>query len=172
MKVLVTGGVRSGKSRHAESLLAAAGAVAYVAPGPVSDDADWAERIAAHRAARPASWTTLETHDLATGLATEGPVIVDCLGTWLTALLDDHALWEASTGEATGLVRAELAKAIETLAARTADTVLVTNEVGLGVVPSHRSGRVFRDLLGLVNQELAAACDEVHLVIAGRVLTL
>ena len=172
MKVLVTGGVRSGKSRHAEALLAAAGAVTYVAPGPVVDDADWAERIAAHRAARPASWTTLETHDLAGALASEGPVIVDCLGTWLTALLDDHGLWEAPTSESSAAVRAELTRATTALAARTADTVLVTNEVGLGVVPSHRSGRVFRDLLGLVNQELAAACDEVHLVIAGRVLTL
>ena len=172
MKVLVTGGVRSGKSRHAEALLAASGAVTYVAPGPAADDADWAERIAAHRAARPASWTTVETHDLATGLATDGPVIVDCLGTWLTALLDDHALWDAPIGEATALVRTELARAADALAARTADTVLVTNEVGLGVVPAHRSGRVFRDLLGLVNQELAAVCDEVHLVIAGRVLTL
>lgn len=172
MKVLVTGGVRSGKSRHAESLLDAAGVVAYVAPGPVADDADWAERIAAHRAARPASWTTLETHDLATGLSTDWPVIVDCLGTWLTALLDDHRLWEAPSAQATALVRSELARATAALAARTADTVLVTNEVGLGVVPPHRSGRIFRDLLGLVNQELAAACDEVHLVIAGRVLTL
>jgi adenosylcobinamide kinase/adenosylcobinamide-phosphate guanylyltransferase len=172
VKVLVTGGVRSGKSRHAEALLDAAGAVAYVAPGPAADDADWAERIAAHRASRPESWTTLETHDLAAGLATDWPVIVDCLGTWLTAILDEHQLWEASTGEATRLVDAELAKACEALVARTADTVLVTNEVGLGVVPSHRSGRLFRDLLGRVNQQLAAACDEVHLVIAGRVLKL
>ena len=172
MKVLVTGGVRSGKSRHAEGLLAGADAVTDVAPGPTTDDADWAERIAAHRAGRPASWTTLETHDLATALASDRAVIVDCLGTWLTALLDDHRLWEAPTSESTAVVRAELGRATAALAARTAQTVLVTNEVGLGVVPSHRSGRVFRDLLGLVNQELAAACDEVHLVIAGRVLTL
>jgi adenosylcobinamide kinase/adenosylcobinamide-phosphate guanylyltransferase len=172
VKVLVTGGVRSGKSRHAEALLASAGAVAYVAPGPAADDADWAERIAAHRAARPESWTTLETHDLAVGLATDRPVIVDCLGTWLTAVLDEHALWEAPAGEAAAVVEAELIRTRAALAARTADTVLVSNEVGLGVVPSHRSGRVFRDLLGYVNQELAAVCDEVHLVIAGRVLKL
>ena len=172
MKVLVTGGVRSGKSRHAEQLLTAAGEVTYVAPGPAVDDADWADRIAAHRAARPASWTTLETHDLAAALATDRPVIVDCLGTWLTAVLDEHRLWEAPSAEATALMRTRLGEARAALAARTADTVLVTNEVGLGVVPAHRSGRLFRDLLGLVNQELAAACDEVHLVIAGRVLRL
>jgi adenosylcobinamide kinase / adenosylcobinamide-phosphate guanylyltransferase len=172
MRTLVTGGVRSGKSRHAESLLADAAAVTYVAPGPVLDDADWADRIAAHRAARPATWTTLETHDLAAGLAVDGPVIVDCLGTWLTAALDERSLWEAPSAEVTGVVRGLVAEAAAVLARRMAETVLVTNEVGLGVVPAHRSGRLFRDLLGLVNQELAAACDEVHLVIAGRVLTL
>lgn len=177
MKVLVTGGVRSGKSRHAESLLATSGSVTYVAPGPTPDTeqdrwGDWAERIAAHQASRPAWWTTLETHDLSAGLSTDGAVIVDCLGTWLTAVLDEHRLWEAASGEALALVRRELATAASALAARTEDTVLVTNEVGLGVVPSHRSGRLFRDLLGLVNQELATACDEVHLVVAGRVLRL
>ena len=172
MRVLVSGGVRSGKSRHAESLLADADTLTYVAPGPKVDDADWAERIAAHQASRPATWTTVETHDLAGSLATDGPVIVDCLGTWLTAVLDEHGLWEAPSAQVTALVRTHVAAAREALAARTAATVLVTNEVGLGVVPEHRSGRLFRDLLGMVNQELAAACDEVHLVIAGRVLTL
>lgn len=172
MKVLVTGGVRSGKSRHAEALLAGAGAVTYVAPGPAVDDEDWAARIAAHRAARPASWSTLETHDLVAALAGEGAVIVDCLGTWLTAVIDERELWEVPSAEVTDVVRALVADAAAVLARRTTDTVLVTNEVGLGVVPAHRSGRLFRDLLGIVNQELAAACDEVHLVIAGRVLRL
>lgn len=170
MKVLVTGGVRSGKSRHAESLLGQ-GPATYVAPGPAVDDADWAVRIAAHRAQRPAAWTTLETHDLAAALATPGPVIVDCLGTWLTAVVDEHEMWEAPTDEVTGLVNGLLDGALEVLARR-ADAVLVTNEVGLGVVPEHRSGRLFRDLLGLVNQRFGAACDEVHLVVAGRVLVL
>jgi len=177
MKVLVTGGVRSGKSRHAESLLTTADAVTYIAPGPRIDTVldewgDWAARIAAHRASRPASWATLETHDLATALATDGPVIVDCLGTWLTAVLDEHEMWETSSAAATELMRGLVAEAAAAVERRTADTVLVTNEVGLGVVPAHRSGRLFRDLLGLVNQELAAACDEVHLVVAGRVLVL
>ncbi|WGL51266.1 bifunctional adenosylcobinamide kinase/adenosylcobinamide-phosphate guanylyltransferase [Nocardioides sp. BP30] len=172
MRTLVTGGVRSGKSRHAESLLPATGPVTYVAPGPAIDDADWADRIAVHRAARSASWTTLETHHLAVGLAVEGPVIVDCLGTWLTATLDERELWEAPPAEVTAVVRRLVAEAAAVLTRRTADTVLVTNEVGLGVVPAHRSGRLFRDLLGLVNQELAAVCDQVHLVIAGRVMRL
>jgi adenosylcobinamide kinase / adenosylcobinamide-phosphate guanylyltransferase len=169
VRVLVTGGVRSGKSRHAESLLAGRPTVTYVAPGPVQDDADWAARVAAHRSRRPASWTTLETGDLAAALATPGPVLVDCLGTWLTRLVDDAALWEAPSAVVASHVEEHLSAAV---AALREDVVLVTNEVGLGVVPEHRSGRLFRDLLGTVNQRFGEACDEVHLVVAGRVLTL
>ena len=170
MKVLVTGGVRSGKSAHAESLLT--GPVSYVAPGPTDDpDPDWAARIAAHQARRPASWTTVETSDLTAALLLGGPVLVDCLGTWLTAVIDSQSLWDAPSPEVTAVVDGLLDEAIELLASRD-DVVLVTNEVGLGVIPSHRSGRLFRDLLGLANQRLATACDEVHLVIAGRVLRL
>lgn len=175
MKVLVTGGVRSGKSRHAEDLLSGRDAVTYVAPGPTTaedPDPDWAARIAAHQIRRPASWTTLETDDLATALATaDQAIIVDCLGTWLTGILDERALWDSPSDEATGIVNGLLDEVVHALDARH-DVVLVTNEVGLGVVPAHRSGRLFRDLLGLVNQRTAAACDEVHLVVAGRVLVM
>jgi adenosylcobinamide kinase/adenosylcobinamide-phosphate guanylyltransferase len=174
MSVLVTGGVRSGKSRHAESLLAGASSVSYVAPGPTTDedpDPDWAARIAGHRARRPASWTTVETRDLTAALRLEGPVLVDCLGTWLTAVLDERGLWAARSVDVTAAVDALLDDAVGLLAGRD-DVVLVTNEVGLGVVPAHRSGRLFRDLLGLVNQRVGGACDEVHLVVAGRVLVL
>ena len=175
MKVLVTGGVRSGKSRHAESLMAAGASVTYVAPGPVpdADDADWAARVAAHRGARPASWVTCETGDVAGVIAgAPGPVLVDCLGTWLTRVIDDHQLWDASSGEVGGVVDGLLSGLVDAVAGTAADVVLVTNEVGLGVVPAHRSGRLFRDLLGTVNQRVAASCDEVHLVVAGRVLRL
>lgn len=174
MKVLVTGGVRSGKSRHAEALLGD-GPATYVAPGPTTaedPDPDWAERVAAHRARRPAGWTTLESRDLAAALATPGPVIVDCLGTWLSAVVDAAALWEAPGAQVHAHVDALLVDAVAALTAAAGPVVLVTNEVGLGVVPSHPSGRLFRDLLGTVNQRLAAACDEVHLVVAGRVLRL
>lgn len=181
MKVLVTGGARSGKSRHAEELLATAPSVTYVAPGPTREedpDQDWAERIAAHQARRPARWTTLETRDLSSALRLEGPVIVDCLGTWLTALLDERGLWEAPSQQVTQLVSVELDRVAAVLASRdpavdeAVDAVVVTNEVGLGVVPAHRSGRLFRDLLGQANQRVAEACDEVHLVVAGRVIRL
>src|SRR3954463_8207798 len=107
MRVLVTGGVRSGKSRHAESLLDGEAAVRYVAPGPVRDDADWqgpggarpggpAGAPRARRGRRPAHWTTVETGDLTEALTTDEPVLVDCLGTWLTRLVDDAGMWDAS----------------------------------------------------------------------------
>jgi len=175
-RILVTGGVRSGKSTHAEQLLAAHPEVTYVAPGQLPDpavDPDWAARVAAHRARRPTGWRTLETADLAEALTqAPGPVLIDCLGTWLTARIDAAGLWEAPVDEVHDQVLAALAPAVDALRATREPVVLVTNEVGLGVVPAHRSGRVFRDLLGTVNQRIAAACDEVHLVIAGRVLVL
>jgi adenosylcobinamide kinase/adenosylcobinamide-phosphate guanylyltransferase len=175
VKVLVTGGVRSGKSRHAEDLLTTYDAVTYVAPGPTLEedhDPDWAARIRAHQARRPAGWTTLQTRDLASALETEAPVLVDCLGTWLTAVLDAAALWDSPSEVVHAHVERHLDSAVAALTATGAPVVLVTNEVGSGVVPAHRSGRLFRDLLGLVNQRLASTCDEVHLVVAGRVLRL
>lgn len=174
MKVLVTGGVRSGKSRHAEELLAPAPSVTYVALGPAADhetDPDWAARIAAHQARRPATWVTLETQDLAGALHVPGPVLADCLGTWLTSVLDERGLWDQPAEQVTAVV-AGLAQEVASVLRERDDVVVVTNEVGLGVVPAHRSGRLFRDLLGMVNQAVAAACDDVHLVIAGRVLVL
>lgn len=175
MRTLVTGGVRSGKSRHAESLLAAHPAVRYVAPGPdetQEPDPDWARRLQAHRARRPAAWQTVETADVPAAIAASDlPVLVDCLGTWVTRLVDDGRLWEAPAEEVTALVREQTDRLVAALE-RPQPVVLVTNEVGLGVVPAHRSGRLFRDLLGEVNRSVAGACDEVHLVVAGRVLVL
>ena len=175
MRILVTGGVRSGKSHHAESLVQGAGRVTYVAPGPdetQEPDPDWALRLAAHRQRRPAHWATVETRDVAGAIAASSDtVLVDCLGTWLTRIIDERELWEAPAAEVTAAVREDIAALIKTLN-RPQSVVLVTNEVGLGVVPAHRSGRLFRDLLGEVNREVAAACEEVHLVIAGRVLVL
>jgi adenosylcobinamide kinase/adenosylcobinamide-phosphate guanylyltransferase len=174
VRTLVTGGVRSGKSRHAEGLLADASAVTYVAPGRPADgaDPDWDARVAEHRASRPAHWVTVETSDVARAVAeARGPVLVDCLGTWLTALMDDGQLWDAASDDVRQAISALTDPLCEALRA-TPDAVVVTNEVGLGVVPSHRSGILFRDALGTVNQRVAAVCDEVHLVIAGRVLKI
>lgn len=175
MRILVTGGVRSGKSTHAECLIGDEPAT-YVAAGPTPDaeaDPDWTARVAAHRARRPSAWDTVETQDLADALArADHPVLIDCLGTWLTAVIDAAGAWDDDSDRVHDLVLARAEELTDALHGCDQDVVLVTNEVGLGVVPEHRSGRLFRDLLGTVNQRVAAACDEVHLVVAGRVLRL
>ena len=176
MKTLVTGGVRSGKSAQAERLLRSEPVVTYVAPGPTAEedtDPEWAARIAAHRARRPEGWVTVETRDLARAVReSEAPVLVDCLGTWLSALLDQHGGWVVPADEAARPVETALEDYVEAIRASTVDVVTVTNEVGMGIVPEHRSGRLFRDLLGRVNQRVATECDEVLLVVAGRTLRL
>lgn len=104
-------------------------------------------------------------------------MLVDCLGTWLAGTIDWLGLWEAPTGEARAAVEVEVARLCAALAGcgeheASGDVVLVTNEVGSGVVPAHRAGGLFRDLLGALNQAVAEQCHEVHLVVCGRVLVL
>ena len=175
-KVLVTGGVRSGKSRHAEALLASLDDVTYLAPGPVPDpttDPEWAARVASHRARRPPSWRTVETADLAGALReAPGPVLVDCLGTWVTAVVDELGTWDQPLVAWQERFDVHLSALVATWEAHPALVVAVTNEVGWGLVSEHRSGRVFTDLLGRVNQAVAAHCDDVVLVVAGRALHL
>ncbi len=171
--VLVTGGVRSGKSAHAEALLADEPTTTYLAAGPGYDDADWQDRIARHRERRPTTWATVETSEVAVALAeAAGPVLLDCLGTWLDAIVSGAELWEAPVAAVEEYVGLQTSGIVATLRATTHPVVIVTNEVGLGVVPEHRSGRLFRDLLGTMNQRIAGVCDEVHLVVAGRVIRL
>jgi adenosylcobinamide kinase/adenosylcobinamide-phosphate guanylyltransferase len=165
-KVLVLGGSRSGKSAHAEALLAGIPDVVYLATSARSDDdAEWARRVAAHRARRPAGWTTVETTAPSELLRT-GTVLVDSVTTWVAALMEETGVWDDVPG------------ALERLAGRCdalvnawvmtpAHVVSVSDEVGLGVVPETRSGRLFRDTLGVVNQRLAGTADEVWFVVAG-----
>ncbi|WP_086154460.1 bifunctional adenosylcobinamide kinase/adenosylcobinamide-phosphate guanylyltransferase, partial [Mycobacterium tuberculosis] len=111
MRILVTGGVRSGKSTHAEALLGDAADVVYVAPGrpAAGSDPDWDARVALHRARRPPTWLTVETADVATALSeARSPVLVDCLGTWLTAIMDGEALWSAATADVYAVLEARL----------------------------------------------------------------
>ena len=171
---LVLGGARSGKSRYAESLLRSHPQVTYVAPGPVPDgsDPEWAERIALHQARRPAQWATRETGDLAAVIrAAEHPVLVDCLATWLTRLIDDIDAWQDRERAETQVQR-ESTRLLEALRAAKADVILVSNEVGSSIVPATQSGRLFRDDLGRLNAAVSAASDHVALVVAGRVLDL
>ena len=167
---VLTGGARSGKSAAAVAAAAASGApVTFIATAEPGDD-EMAERIARHRARRPAHWTTVEApHDLAgavAGVDPAGTVIVDCLSIWTTnRMLEDSPVDGAElVADASGL-------AIQ-LATRPGLAVVVTNEVGSGVVPPTPLGRDFRDVLGRVNQAMVRAADSAFLVVAGRLLPL
>lgn len=161
-RVLVLGGARSGKSEFAEALLADASRVEYVATGLARpDDPEWTRRIRVHRERRRPDWATTETLDVAAVLRAAGPpVLLDSITTWLGAFVRDDGLASAVD---------ELVVAWESSRRR---VVAVSDEVGLGVVPDTAAGRVFRDELGTLNRRLAAAADEVHLVVAGLALRM
>lgn len=166
MKVLVLGGSRSGKSAHAESLLAEAGSVTYLATSvPAPGDEEWAQRVAAHRARRPPTWTTVET-TAPSALLRGGPFLVDSITTWVAALMDEAGTWDEDPGAGDHLAR-RIDALVEAWTMTPADVVAVSDEVGLGVVPETRSGRLFRDTLGTVNQRLAGTADQVWFVVAG-----
>jgi adenosylcobinamide kinase/adenosylcobinamide-phosphate guanylyltransferase len=166
VRILVLGGSRSGKSAHAESLLADVPEVTYLATAnPAPDDAEWAARVAAHRARRPATWTTVETTAPST-LLRGGPFLVDSITTWVAALMDESGVWTDEPGAA-GRLAARCDALVNAWAMTPASVVAVSDEVGLGVVPETRSGRLFRDTLGAVNQRLAGTADQVWFVVAG-----
>ena len=178
------GGARSGKSREAERLLAARPAVVYVATGYPPDptgrswgpaDPEWAERVRRHRAARPDHWTTVESLDLVGLLAQDGPpLLVDCLTLWLTRVMDRHDAWDDAVWEVTAAkaVADETAALVDGWRETRRRVVAVTNEVGQGVVPASATGRRFRDLMGRLNADLAAASEDVRWCTAGRVTSL
>ena len=161
---LVLGGARSGKSRHAEGLIAALPPPwTYVATAEAGDE-EMAARIKSHRERRGAQWRTIEApRELAKALAAcgDGPVLVDCLTLWLSNLM----LAEANIEE-------ETAQLERTLGAANGPLVLVANEVGSGIVPSYPLGRRFRDLQGILNQRMAARAERVILMVAGLPLAL
>ena len=172
-RVLVLGGARSGKSERAELRLAGEPDVTYVATGMTgADDPDWAARVAAHRARRPAWWRTAETTDLAGVLASaRGALLIDGIGTWLAAVLDECGGWD-NPGAAREKLADPIAELIGAWRQTRAHVVAVSDETGLGVVPATPAGRLFRDELGRLNQALAAESEEAELVVAGRVLPL
>ncbi|GEL18917.1 bifunctional adenosylcobinamide kinase/adenosylcobinamide-phosphate guanylyltransferase [Pseudonocardia asaccharolytica] len=170
-RTLVLGGARSGKSRYAEDLLPDDAPVRYCATARRDDDdAEWAARIAVHRSRRAAAWTTVEDPDLVAELRGTGPLIIDDVATWLTGVLDDAGAWELPEAPAT--VGERVDALVAAVAACPGRAVLVSAEVGLGVVPATRAGRLFRDELGAANAALAMVCDEVLLFVAGLPLRL
>ncbi len=178
---LVLGGARSGKSAFAEQLLADDPDVTYAATAPrYEGDGEWAERIARHRENRPTTWDTVEVGDAPDRLATllrtaERTVLVDSLTLWLTAAMDAVGAWDDEAWRAGG-PRNALGDLVSDLVDAYADSarsvIVVSDEVGLSVVPESAGTRRFRDELGRLNQAMAEVADDVSLVVAGIPLRL
>lgn len=171
--ILITGGARSGKSAFAEKLSAESGrAVAYIATAEIWDE-EMAYRIAAHRSRRPADWQTYEApHDAAEVIRKAGreygTILFDCVTIYLSNMLCREK--EPYNEEKLALlVQHEMATIIEAVKGLPEETEVffVTNEVGAGIVPENRLARLYRDLAGLANQQLAAAADRVYAVLCG-----
>ncbi len=188
----ITGGARSGKSAYAEQLAATLErAVTYVATAEAGDP-EMAERIARHRQRRPASWTTIEepraVADLLERIGQQDrTILIDCLTLLITNLIyQDWPLQHAvdSSGESPGVlspkltgqiedrVLAEVRRLAEVAHSSRAQVILVSNEVGLGLVPASPEGRLFRDLAGLANQVMAARAERALLLVSGIALDL
>ncbi len=175
--ILILGGARSGKSTYAEQLAATRGgpSVLYVATAEAWDD-EMRTRIAAHRAERPAGWQTLEAprqvgQQIAAVTTPHAVVLVDCL-TLLTSNVILAAGDDVDAATAEAAVTSEVAELLAAYRSSTATWILVSNEVGLGLVPPYPLGRVYRDALGRADQQLAAAADHVLLMVAGLPLTV
>lgn len=172
LRTLVLGGVRSGKSAFAEALASRSERVCYIATGRHdAADSDWEARIEAHRLRRPPDWVTVESASglpLALSELCDGVTLVDDLGTWLTGTIDDRDAWELPRGS----IAPDSDALVNAVTHRTDPVVLVSPEVGWGVVPHTRSGRLFQDEMGTLNRRLATVCDSVVLVVAGLPLAL
>ena len=158
--ILITGGARSGKSRIAETWVAAQGTTpVYIATGQAFD-VEMATRIRRHQDRRGAEWTTIqEPLDLFAALQEsdgKGPRLVDCLTLWLSNMMHHEQDW-----------RAAAIQVAEVIPNQSSPLTFVTNEVGGGIVPENALARAFRDAAGEVNQIIAAAVDEVYLAVAG-----
>ncbi|WP_113410729.1 bifunctional adenosylcobinamide kinase/adenosylcobinamide-phosphate guanylyltransferase [Escherichia coli] len=169
MMILVTGGARSGKSRHAEALIGDSSQVLYIATSQILDD-EMAARIEHHRQGRPEHWQHLDEL-IHADINPNEVVLLECVTTMVTNLLFDYGgdkdpdEWDYQAMEQA--INAEIQSLIAACQRCPAKVVLVTNEVGMGIVPESRLARHFRDIAGRVNQQLAAAANEVWLVVSG-----
>jgi adenosylcobinamide kinase/adenosylcobinamide-phosphate guanylyltransferase len=167
MLTLITGGARSGKSTFAQSLCKGGASVVYIATALASDD-EMCERIARHRSSRPSCWRTVEeplaVPDVVRAHASGSDfILIDCLTLWLSNLLFEWRDSDPATVE-----RRACEEARELTEASTQGRVIaVTNEVGSGIVPESSVARQFRDIQGLINQQIARAADAVYLLACG-----
>lgn len=174
----VTGGARSGKSRFAERLATSTGReVVYIATlEPL--DAEMVHRIAHHRAARPPQWRTVEApRDLLEAFEAAPDaacVLLDCLSLWVTneLLAGPKDASPEAVAALDGSLHADLDRFLALADTREGPTIVVTNEVGAGLVPESALGRAFRDLLGRANQQVAASAGRAWLLVSGRALPL
>ena len=178
-RTLVIGGARSGKSAHAEALATASGkAVVYIATA-LAGDAEMQLRIAHHRARRDGQWQTVE-ETLALGAAiqkystADNLILVDCLTVWLSNLLfsEDKEFPEVGPIDAPACFSEQRAEFLQALMQAAGDVILVSNEVGQGIVPQGAISRWFVDEAARLNQAVAATCERAVLVVAGLPLTL
>lgn len=166
--ILVLGGAASGKSQTALEKAGRIGPKAFVATGQALD-AEMTARIARHRATRSQEWDTAEVpRDLAAWFRSDGKayraIVVDCLTLWLSNLCGRRITKADMTADVSDLMQA--------IRGTSAKVVLVSNELGFGLVPVSRSARAFRDIAGRVNQQISEAADEVYFVISGQSLRL
>ncbi len=170
--LLILGGSRSGKSSYAEKLAAQAGGKVLFVATAEAGDAEMAQRIAAHKKKRARGWRTLEARrNIGAAIAREKGVdviLIDCLTLLVSNLIVPCLNGdEINTGLATRTVRKETAALLKCFDSLDTTFILVSNEVGLGLVPPYPLGRVYRDLLGEMNQAMARRADEVYLMVAG-----
>ncbi|REE99494.1 bifunctional adenosylcobinamide kinase/adenosylcobinamide-phosphate guanylyltransferase [Thermomonospora umbrina] len=166
-RTLLLGGSRSGKSAEAELRLLSHPSVTYVATAAFTrNDPEWKARVDAHRSRRPHWWTTEETTDVAPILRSgPGALLIDGIGSWLASVMDAAGAWDDPDA-----VRPALDDLVAAWRSTEAHVVAVTDEVGLSLIPTTRAGRLYGDLLGTLNQRLAAESEETALIVAGRVL--
>jgi adenosylcobinamide kinase / adenosylcobinamide-phosphate guanylyltransferase len=170
--ILVTGGARSGKSIFAESLYKDILDVVYIATSKVCDD-EMRDRVMLHKAMRPSEWKTFEgSYDLYRAVGNEKNYLLDCLTVLTSNIMFDLTISYEKIPlevqrEVENRVGTEIKLLVDKVREREANIVIVTNEVGYSIVPENHIARVYRDIIGKVNQRVAAICDEVYIVVCG-----
>jgi len=170
----ITGGARSGKSSFAEKIAAAYPDVAYIATS-IATDSEMEERIRLHRQRRPYNWRTYEAYKGIRKIIKDidkGAILLDCVTVMVTNIMMECDIdWDHCTTEQSGyveaLVKDEIVDMLDAARGSSADFIIVSNEVGMGLVPAYPLGRIFRDIAGRINQFIASYADEAYFMVSG-----